>query len=61
MAGRRVRPEGGTGGWGRGEPVREWAGMRGEGEEGNPGVTVECVESGKNTSGEGGSLGRYGR
>ena len=29
------------------------------GETGIPGVTVECVDIGKNTNGEGRSLGRY--
>ncbi len=34
-------------------------GLSAVGETGIPGVTVECVEIGKNTNGEGRSLGRY--
>ena len=35
------------------------AGWSAVGETGIPGVTVECVDIGKNTNGEGRSLGRY--
>ena len=35
------------------------AGWSAAGETGIPGVTVECVDIGKNTNGEGRSLGRY--
>ncbi len=35
------------------------AGLSAVGETGIPGVTVECVDIGKNTNGEGRSLGRY--
>ncbi len=34
-------------------------GLSAVGETGIPGVTVECVDIGKNTNGEGRSLGRY--
>ncbi len=40
-------------------PSRVRAGLRAVGETGIPGVTVECVDIGKNTNGEGRSLGRY--
>ena len=35
------------------------AGLSAAGEAGIPGVTVECVDIGKNTDGEGRSLGRH--
>ncbi len=41
------------------EPGRVRAGLGAVGESGMPGVTVECVDIGKNTNGEGRSLGRY--
>ncbi len=41
------------------EPRRVRAGLSAVGETGIPGVTVECVDIGKNTNGEGRSLGRY--
>ncbi len=41
------------------DPGRVRAGLSAVGETGIPGVTVECVDIGKNTNGEGGSLGRY--
>ncbi len=40
-------------------PRRVRAGLSAVGETGIPGVTVECVDIGKNTNGEGRSLGRY--
>ncbi len=41
------------------DPRRVRAGLSAVGETGIPGVTVECVDIGKNTNGEGRSLGRY--
>ncbi len=41
------------------DPSRVRAGLSAVGETGIPGVTVECVDIGKNTNGEGRSLGRY--
>ena len=41
------------------DPRRVRAGWSAVGETGIPGVTVECVDIGKNTNGEGRSLGRY--
>ncbi len=41
------------------DPRRVRAGLGAVGETGIPGVTVECVDIGKNTNGEGRSLGRY--
>ncbi len=41
------------------DPGRVRAGLSGVGGNGMPGVTVECVDIGKNTNGEGRSLGRY--
>ncbi len=40
----------------KGQPT---GGLSAVGETGIPGVTVECVDIGKNTNGEGRSLGRY--
>ncbi len=40
-------------------PRRVRAGLGEVGETRIPGVTVECVDIGKNTDGEGRSLGRY--
>ncbi len=40
-------------------PRRVRAGLRAVGGSGIPGVTVEGVDIGKNTNGEGRSLGRY--
>ncbi len=41
------------------DPRRVRAGLSAVGETGIPGVTVECVDIGKNTNGEGGLLGFY--
>ncbi len=41
------------------DPRRVRAGLSAVGETGIPGVTVEGVDIGKNTKGEGRSLGRY--
>ncbi len=41
------------------DPRRVRAGLSAVGETGIPGVAVECVDIGKNTNGEGRSLGRY--
>ncbi len=41
------------------DPGRVRGGLSEVGENGIPGVTVECVDIGKNTNGEGRSLGRY--
>ncbi len=41
------------------DPRRVGAGLSAVGETGIPGVTVGCVDIGKNTNGEGRSLGRY--
>ncbi len=41
------------------DPRRVRAGLSAGGENGIPGVTGECVDIGKNTNGEGRSLGRY--
>ncbi len=42
-----------------GDPRMVRAGLREGGENGIPGVKVECVDIGKNTNGEGRSMGRY--